>query len=519
MKRKLSAILYDIKHNPSFTLKEQLGYAGGMFGNAMGQDCVLTYSDKFNRDFMGISGKHIVAMGNVTTLLSFFVPPIAGTLLDLPTPQGKMSYTKRILLLTPLPFALTSMMLFFVPSGSPILNLIWTFIFTVMFTMVDTFFDMALSTISLRMTTNPKDRKNFYTISSLAATLGSMLPGWLLPIVVDRFTNANDQRWAHFFVALFFCVLGVSSMSAPYFTLNEKVGNVKVNESEKIHWDRRTISAILHNKPFVVYLLATMFETIRKVTYDLLPFLYQNTFDDYGMKAIIDMVSGTLSYAGLALVPLLGGRISARTMLVGGHAYTGFFYTLISLLSHKADIQKMRKRRYLVGIMIGLAGMPNSGMSAAQKVLIADSTDYMEWDTEKRYGTPIRSDGMLMAVQSIISHVNTLIRKNIKEISLNAVGYKSGQQVGGKAVDIKQSDRTLRGIYMIVAICGMLGNFLPGLTYMFDNYTGKRQKAIEAELAEMRSRRVAETMQQINEDFAGDNPEAEAATQAENNNN
>ena len=504
LKQKASDFKYRITHNPSFTLREQLGYAGGMFGNAMGQDCVLTYSDKFNRDFMNIRPTHLVAMGNATTILSFLVPPVAGTLLDRPTPQGKMSHTKRILLLTPLPFAVTSMMLFFVPSGSPIINLVWSFLFTVLFTTVDTFFDMALSTISLRMTTNPNDRKNFYTISSLAATLGSMLPGWILPIVVQRFTMANDQKWAHFFVALFFCILGVSSMSAPYFTLNEKVGNIKVNESEKIEWNRRTISAILHNKPYVIYLLATMFETVRKVTYDLLPFLYQNTFDDYGMKAIIDMISGTLSYVGLALVPMLGGRISARTMLVSGHVYTGFFYVIISAIAGRKQfaLDRIRKLRYLVGAMIGMAGMPNSGMSAAQRVLVADSTDYMEWYTQKNWGTPIRSDGMLLAVGSIISHVNTLTRKNIKELSLNAIGYKSGiQDASGKAVNVVQSATTLRGIYWIVAICGMIGNFVPAIIYAFDNYTGKRQKAIEAELAEMRQSRVDGMVQQIKEEF------------------
>ena len=503
VKQKLADFKYKITHNPSFTLKEQLGYASGMFGNAMGQDCVLTYSDKFNRDFMNIKGEHLVLMGNATTILSFLVPPVAGTLLDRPTREGKMSNTKRILLLTPLPFAVTSMLLFFVPSGSPILNLVWSFIFTVLFTAVDAFFDMSLNTISLRMTTNPNDRKNFYTISSLAATLGSMLPGWILPIVVERFTNANDQKWAYFFVALVFCILGVSSMSAPYFTLNEKVGNIKVNDSEKVNWNRQTISAILHNKPYVIYLLATMFETIRKVTYDLLPYLYQNTFDDYGMKAIIDMISGTLSYVGLALVPLLGGRISARTMLVGSHVYTGFFYALITALGSKFDLKKIRRRRYLVGVMIGLAGLPNSGMSAAQKVLIADSTDYMEWYSQKRWGNPIRSDGMLLAVGSIISHVNILTRKNVKEISLNAIGYKSGMQdASGKAINVMQSNETLRGIYRIVAICGLIGNFIPAIIYSLDNFTGKRQKAIEAELAEMRAQRVTETMQAINEEFA-----------------
>ena len=51
---KLKNTLDTIKNNPSFTVKEQLGFAGGMFGNAMGQDCVYTYSDKFNRDFLNI---------------------------------------------------------------------------------------------------------------------------------------------------------------------------------------------------------------------------------------------------------------------------------------------------------------------------------------------------------------------------------------------------------------------------------------------------------------------------------
>ena len=54
VKEKLATMKDNVVNNPSFTLKEQLGYAGGMFGNAMGQDCVYTYSSKFNRDFQMI---------------------------------------------------------------------------------------------------------------------------------------------------------------------------------------------------------------------------------------------------------------------------------------------------------------------------------------------------------------------------------------------------------------------------------------------------------------------------------
>lgn len=494
IKEKLATMKENIVNNPSFTLKEQMGYAGGMFGNCMGQDCVYTYSNKFNRDYQMIEMGNLNLIENVYTVLGFFAPPVAGALLDLPTREGKKSVTKRILQLTPLPFAVSSLLMFIVPSGNPLINMWWAFALYMIFSVVDTFFDMALNTMALRMTANPKDRKNFYTISSLASTLGSMLPGWLLPIVVDRFNDTNSQKWAYFFVALVFCVLGVSTMCAPYFTLNEKVGNLKVHESEKILWNRHTVAAIFRNKPFIIMELAMMFETVRQVTYDLLPDLYRETFDDYGMKAIIDVVSGTLSYVGLFSVPFVGNKISARSMVMGGHLYSTLFYGAAALVGSNFNLERARKLRYVTGVLIGFSGMPNSGMAAGRKILLADSTDYMEWSSEKRYGEPIRSDGMLLAVQSMMGKVNALLRINIKNLSLKAIGYQVGQQdAEGKAVRVVQSDRTLKGIYFVVTLCGVIGNLIPGIIYSFDNFTGKRRDAIMQELNEMRAARAGVT--------------------------
>ncbi len=489
-----------IKNNPSFTVKEQLGYSGGIFGNTMGQDCVYTYSSKFNRDFQMIDAGKLTLLETVSAVFSFLIPPIAGPILDRPTLPGKRSTAKTILRYTPIPFALTSLLLFVVPSGSPLMNLIWAFIFTILFETVDAFFDMAMSTISLRMTTNAKDRKNFYTIASLAGSLGSMLPGWLLPIVVEKFSDINEQKWAHFFVALFFCILGVSVMHAPYFTLNEKVNVTPKEGEEKVTWNRKKISAILHNKPFMIAMLASVFETIRKVTYDLLPDLYRETFDNYGMKAFIDMISGSLSYVGLFLVPIIGARVSGRSMLVGGHLYSTAFYAAIALLGTKFNLTRVRKWRYLVGVLIGLSGMPNSGMDAARKIIVADSTDYMEWYSEKHLGEAIRSDGMLIAAQSIVGQLNKLIRVNVKNLSLMAIGYQSGKKdAAGNTIKVVQSDATLKGIYFVVALCGAIGNFLPAVMYSLDRFTGRRRDEILQELDIMRQRLAAETLETVGE--------------------
>ena len=53
------------------------------------------------------------------------------------------------------------------------------------FSISDTFYDIAMSALGLKLCEDPRTRKSFFTISSLAASLGSALPGWLTPMLVD----------------------------------------------------------------------------------------------------------------------------------------------------------------------------------------------------------------------------------------------------------------------------------------------------------------------------------------------
>lgn len=493
LKEKIAVFKETVVNNPSFTLKEQLGYASGAFGNCMGQDSVYTFSEQFSRDYMGIDAKRMTVMGNILTALGLVTNPVTGNFLDAPTRPGKKPASKIFLGTTPLPFAVVSMLLFIVPSSNITVNFFWTVLLRCIFGIVDAFFDASLNTISLRMTTNPKDRKNFYTLATLAGSLGSMLPGWVIPIVVDRMPDANSEKWAYFYIALVFCVLGFAMMYAPYFTLNEKIQVAQKEEKTVIHWDRYTVGAILHNRPFIVLLIGTFFESIRQMSYSLLNYIYKKTFDDYSMKAVIDAVSGALSYVGLAAVPVLGRKFSARTITSAGFAYTGVFYTLMSLFLIKFDLKKLRKYRYLVGILIGLAGMPNNAVAASKRVIVGDSTDYMEWYSEKNYGKPVHSEGLITATQGISGTIFGFIKTNVYNILFDKIGYKQNtfNEKTGATVEAVQSTGTLKGLYMMFTFCGIIGNFLASACFLFDNYTGPRRDRIYNELLEFRKNREA----------------------------
>ena len=59
--------------------------------------------------------------------------------------------------------------------------------------------------------------------------------------------------------------------------------------------------------------------------------------------------------------------------------------------------------------------------------------------------------------------------------------------VNGEMVEAVQTPETLHGIFLLVVIPGIIGNLLPGIIMMFDNFTGKRKEKIMAELEVIRA--------------------------------
>lgn len=474
--------------NASYSSKDQLGYCGGLFGNSMGQDIASEFADIFARDYMGIKAKKITLFDNIALFFGFLSGTLSGYILDTPEKPGKKTMAKRISAIAPLPFTIASVMMFVVPSSSTSVNYIWKCIFHLIFNISDVFYDASMNAMSLRITTDPKDRKNFYTVGTLSAVLGSMLPAWLIPILVDRAGSHEAEQTYYFFTTLAFSVIGLITMFVPYFLMQEKVHLTKRPEQEKLVWDKQTVMALLHNRTFIVTELGTLFEMVRKLSYRLLTYLYRDVLLDFDLSAPMGALSGSLGYVGLLSVPILTKRFSPRTIISGGFAYTGFFFTLIGLFGRNQSVQALRKRKLLFGLLIALSGMPNHAISASKKILVGNATDYMEWYAEKEYGKPIRAEGFISAVQSALGNVFNVICTNLYDFGFHRLDYDTTVIRAPKGLP-ERTDKTIFGLFRMMVLFGVIGNCLAALTYLFENYNGKRKEAVETELAEMRARR------------------------------
>lgn len=483
---KLKDKYLELKNNPDVALKEQVGYVSGVFGNCMGQDSVSTYTDQFMRDYMGLNSHHLLTMKSVTTGVNIFIAPIVGALLD--NNHSTKGNARRFMMASAIPFTLSSILLFIVPSSSITFNVVWSFLLYLLFNIADTFFDVALSTLSVRMTPNAKSRKNFYTIAQLASTLGSMLPGGMVPIIIEL--QGNDyakEKWAFFTVALVFGILGMFTMLVPCLTLKER--NMVLPPREKEKKIKIDYKLILLNRPLLLLCLSQVIESVRQVCYSSLPFFYKHTLNRFGMKTYVEIASSALSYGGLLSVPFVGRRRSSRDIVVWGYLHTGICYLLLLIFGYK--------HLWIVGILIALGGMPNAAMSAARRILLADSTDYMEWKSYKKYGAAQRNEGMVFAFSTMVSRISALWKELLVNTGFALIGYQSAVSINGVMTEVVQTPQTLHGIFLLVAIPGIIGNLLPGIVMMFDNFTGKRKAMIMAELEEIRAE--AKAKQEVTE--------------------
>ncbi len=482
---KLKEKFNEFKNNPDVAFKEQVGYVSGIFGNCMGQDSVGTYTDQFMYDYMGLKSSHVVAMKSATTGVNILIAPIVGALLD--NNRSGKGNARRFMMASAIPFTLSSVLLFVVPSASLTFNVLWSFILYLTFNIADTFFDVALSTLSVRMTPNAKSRKNFYTVAQIASTLGSMLPGGLVPIIIDMLDgDYNSEKWAFFSVALLFGILGLFTMLVPCMTLKERNLVLPPQTEKKVKIDYKLI---LLNRPLLLLSLSQCIDSIRQVCYNSLPFFYKQTLNRYGMKAYVEAGSATLSYGYLLSIPFIGKKLSSRDIIVISYLHTGICYLLLALFGYK--------NLWIVGILIALGGLPNAGMNAARRVLLADSTDYMEWKSYKKYGVAQRNEGMVFAFSTMVSRISALWKELLVNGGLALIGYKSAQMINGEMVEAIQTPETLHGIFLLVVIPGIIGNLLPALVMCFDNFTGKRKEKIMAELEEIRANAKTEEIQTV----------------------
>lgn len=424
----------------------------------------------------GVTASSIILAGRIFDAAN---DPIMGMIVDRTrTKWGKM---RPYLLFSPVPIAITTVLLFWAPGfasdGAKIAYATVTYIlWGVMFTIQDVPF-WGLSAV---ITPNEQERTSFLSTARLGSTFGGILPSLLIPVLRNSTLGLKN---GYLVGATIFALLGAALSSLAFFNTKERV-----EQSEKTPSLKESVQMVAKNKVLLIVIMAAILGStmvIANISADYISnyLILQNGNNGFVPKGTVlttlTIAIGVGMVPAMAVFPLLRKKFSLKQIYIGSSLF-GVIAHMACYLIFVGNVEHINL--YLLWVCLFFMGFPLGIYNVITYALIADSVDYIEWKTGKR------SEGVCFAFQTFLSKVTAGIAGVATGIVLDKGGYiepdPTQLDAMGKQILATQSPDTLKWLLFMVTVLPAIGFALTIIPMLFNDYTGKKKDQIQQELSE-----------------------------------
>lgn len=424
----------------------------------------------------GVTASSIILAGRIFDAAN---DPIMGMIVDRTrTKWGKM---RPYLLFSPVPIAITTVLLFWAPGfasdGAKIAYAAVTYIlWGVMFTIQDVPF-WGLSAV---ITPNEQERTSFLSTARLGSTFGGILPSLLIPVLRNSTLGLKN---GYLVGATIFALLGAALSSLAFFNTKERV-----EQSEKTPSLKESVQLVAKNKVLLIVIMAAILGStmvIANISADYISnyLILQNGNNGFVPKGTVlttlTIAIGVGMVPAMAVFPLLRKKFSLKQIYIGSSLF-GVIAHMACYLIFVGNVEHINL--YLLWVCLFFMGFPLGIYNVITYALIADSVDYIEWKTGKR------SEGVCFAFQTFLSKVTAGIAGVATGIVLDKGGYiepdPTQLDAMGKQILATQSPDTLKWLLFMVTVLPAIGFALTIIPMLFNDYTGKKKDQIQQELSE-----------------------------------
>lgn len=382
----------------------------------------------------------IKAVGHV---IDAFSDPIVATISD----KSKNKNGRRIPFMkwTAIPFALSSLLIFWSPSTNPVFNNIWLAVFIWAYYIFYTLYMIPHNALLPEMISNEGKLIDAYTWSSLFFVVGSML-GYattaIVAVMKKAFSLEPIMAWRLTF--LVFTVIGVILLLIPALTIKEKdyVNSVRPTVSLG-----KSLKHAFSNKHFVLVTLGQLFEGTGMSFFQACIMYYITELMGIPEEQSI-IIMATSIVGSLVLYPVINKWSKAKgkkiPMIVGCIVFTVAEF-VICFVDFMPQGNKL-----LTAILFALfVSLPFAVLNILPSSMMADVIQY---DTAI---TGINQEGTFAAAKSFVTKMGTSIAIMIVP-SLVVIGAATGESVGKKGL-------------ILTAIVGGLFTLVSVVIYFFYN--------------------------------------------------
>ncbi len=419
------------------TAKEKwLGYLLGPSGALLLNAVLATYLNVYYTDVLKLTtvwgGAFLTAFPIVSKIIDAITNIVMGYIIDrTKTAQGKAR--PWLLLSAPL-VAVTGVLLFTVPSGSTIVQVIWVMLsYNLFYSFAYTIYNMSHNLMVPLSTRNTEQRGSLSVFNQVATIMMSgIVVALIFPMLVMPALGVDKSKWITV-MGILSCLALPLTLVEYYFTKERITLEGAGDKTDSVPM-KQQLKAIFSDKYMIIiflyFLIYTVGSTVKNISLVYFSNYVLGTYNDGKTQTLLSVIGGIPMGIGIFAVWPLAKRFGKRNLTVAG-------FVLYALGSAICCVAPMNMVIVLVGQFIkNIGGLPCSYVFMA---LFADVLDHLEWKNK------FRCDGIAMSVYNTIAVASVGLCTGIFNLILSKSGYvapyfdAAGQLVAVQSESVKSA--------------------------------------------------------------------------------
>ena len=370
-----------------------IGYLLGPCGALLFNAVMATYLNVYYTDVLKLGGLwgglFLVIFPIISKIIDAITNVIMGTIIDRThTKQGKAR--PWLLLSAPL-LCISGILLFVVPSGNEVLQIIWVMLsYNLYYSLAFTIYNMSHNLMVPLSTRNTAQRGVLAVFNNISTIMMSgIIVALIFPMAIMPALGASKGMWI-IVMSLLSCIT-LPLVILEYYYTKERVTLENNDEEEKKIPFRLQLKAIFTDKYMLLLLIYFLLYTLTQQLKNLALPYYCNyvlgTYQDGITQTLVSVLGGIPMGIGIFAVWPLAKKFGKKNITVAG-------FILYAVGSAICFIAPTNLYIVLVGQFIkNMGGLPCSYVFMA---LFADALDNLEWKNG------FRCDGLAMSAYSVI---------------------------------------------------------------------------------------------------------------------
>lgn len=490
-----------MENNTKFVSKKEFWmYAVGGMGQGMIYAIMSSYISEFYLNVAVLPPLFVLLLMLLARVWDAVNDPMMGMIADRYT--TKWGKYKPYVLFTPIPVAILTFLMFYVPEGfSQTQMMIYAAVTYTLWGMIYTVSDVPFWSLPNAMTPDAKERANVISFSRTLNGVGSAVPmaiyfvlSWVLGKIMTGKTDLEIDKAKYMIIALICAVIGSAIFLSSYFFVKERV--IIPNKPRKDKSEPSVLSRIFSCKPLMLvvvmgvlasgrYLVQAAAAHVARYTFYIGPDqagltpeqLVEALQSSRGTVSTVFMVCAAIGMFGAMLfMPLLYKKFNYKKIVITSCLAGAVASVIMTLVGWFAGFWACIPFIIIMSIPLGV-------LNTTSYAMIGDCLDYMEWKTG------YRETALGSACQSFVNKLGNAVATCT--IVLVYLGFKidpgSIMMAEGSINPLTVSENIRFGMFSLVSLMPGISLILCIIPVLFYDLTGEKKDKIMRELAERRA--------------------------------